>query len=381
MGNLRKRVAALCWVLAPLLSFSTSEAVTFQKIENTCHYDEVLKMDVWTSYAPPFAIKEFKSLIKEKYNKNIDVHVLRALSPDEFYDRVRSGVSDIISPSHNFMKDERTQFIDKKLIIPVDRTLTPNLNGIYPLYINNDFVTSDGKLYGVPLAAGGYSLLYNKDHFKKAPTSWNVLWDDKYKGRYSLSKDYYEANIYVTALALGYKGAQIHDINLINTVKFKLKLKHLLENANYWEGAPKDADLKNSVLTLAWGLSHSVTKDSAKKWKLALLDEGVSFWTDYLSVTRNVERNPFIKTVAMEWLNYVVGKRFQEKVIIEEKKYLSPLKISSDSRVASFQNKNEVTYLVNKSIYWPILTIRDRNGLKSVYDQVLEEIAANKKAH
>lgn len=366
--------------MVTLLTSSFSNALVLEKKENSCRYDEVLRMDVWTSYAPPFAIKEFKAHIKAKYKKNIDVHVLRVLSPDEFYDRVRAGISDIISPSHNFLKDERTQFIDKKLIIPVDRKLTPNLSQIYPLYINNEFVTHEGELYGVPLAAGGYSLLYHKDHFKKPPTSWNVLWQDEFKGRYSLSKDYYEANIYITALALGYKGAQIHDINLINTETFKLKLRQLLENANYWEGAPKDSDLQKDVLTLAWGLSHSITKDSDKKWKLAFLEEGVSFWTDYLSVTRNVERNPFARTLAMEWLNYVVGKSFQEKVIIHDKRYLSPLKLSPDSKVASFQDKNEVTYLVNKSIYWPILTVRDRNGLKSVYDQVVEEIKASKKS-
>jgi spermidine/putrescine-binding protein len=370
MENLPQRFCTLICLFATLLTPLFSNAIAE---ENTCHYDEVLTMDVWTSYAPAFAIKEFKALIKKKYNKNIDVQALRVLSPDEFYDRVRAGVSDIISPSHNFIKDERTQFINNKLIIPVDRALTPNLEKIYPLYITNEFVTEKGKLYGVPLAAGGYSLLYHKDHFKTPPTSWDVLWQDKYRGRYSLSKDYYEANIYITALALGYKGAQLHDINLINTLKFKTKLKQLLQNASYWEGAPKDEDLKNSVLTLTWGLSHSVIKDSAKKWKLAFLSEGVTFWTDYLAVTRNVERNPFIKAVAMEWLNYVVGRSFQEK-IIEDKKYLSPLVLSADSKASLFQNKNEVNYLVTKSTYWPILTVRERNGLKSVYDQVLDEI-------
>lgn len=351
----------------------------FSKAQETCHYDEVLRMDVWTSYAPPFAIQEFKTYIKEKYQKNIDVQVLRVLSPDEFYDRVRAGISDIISPSHNFMKDERTQFIHNKLIIPVDRTLVPNLAEVHPMFIKNDFVTDQGYLYGTPVAAGGYSLLFHKDHFKKPPTSWNVLWDPQYKGRYSLSKDYYEANIYVTALALGYKGPQIHDINLINTLKFKKKLRQLLENANYWEGAPKDSDLKNSVLTLSWGLSHAVLSDRAKKWQFAFLEEGVSFWTDYLSVTRNVERNPLIRAVAMEWLNYMLGRRFQEKVIIEEKKYLSPLVLRPDSKELKSQNKAEVTYLVNNSIYWPILSVRDRNGLKSVYDQVQEEILLSKK--
>jgi spermidine/putrescine-binding protein len=345
---------------------------TENQLENTCHYDEVLTMDVWTSYAPSEAIQSFKKYIAIKYNKNVDFHVRRVLAPDEFYDRVRSGITDIISPSHNFFKDVRTNFIKNGLIIKLDRSSIPNLTNVNSKYITNDFVTSAGRLYGVPLAAGGYSLLYDKNYFISPPTSWEVLWQPEFKRRYALSKDFYEANIYITALALGMTADQISDIEIIATPRFKKKLRQLLENAVFWQGAPKDADLKNVVLTTAWGVSHSVTADTEKKWMLAFTKEGVTFWTDYLAVTKNVERNPFAKKLAMEWLNFVLSQEYQEKAIIQ-RRYLSPLSLKVLPRSVVI-NRAEAQFLYDQSIYWPVLSVRNRNGLKVIYDEIMHDI-------
>ena len=343
------------------------------QLERTCHYDEVLIMDVWTSYAPPYAIQSFKKYISTKYNKNIDFHIRRVLSPDEFFDRVRAGITDIISPSHNFFKDVRTNFIKNEMVLPLDANLIPNLKFVNAKYITNDFVTGNGKLYGVPLAAGGYSLLYDKKHFKTPPTSWEILWDPEFKHRYAISKDFYEANIYITALALGLSPDKISDMAVISTPKFKAKLRQLLENAVFWQGAPQASDLTNVVLTTAWGVSHSVTPDPEKKWQMAFTHEGVTFWTDYLAVTKNVERTPFAKTVAMEWLNFVLSQEYQDKTVIQ-KRYLSPLSLTVLPRSVVI-NRAEAQFLYDHSIYWPVLSVRDRNGLKMIYDEAMRDIA------
>jgi|GEM_PF-3047474 Spermidine/putrescine-binding periplasmic protein len=346
--------------------------------ENTCHYDEVLTMDVWTSYAPKFAILKFKEYIRNKYSKNIDFHLRQVLTPDEFFDRVRAGITDVISPSHNFFKDERTNFIKNGMVIPLDALSIPNLKNVSPKYITNSFVTEGGRLYGIPLAAGGYSLLFDKSQFKTPPTSWNVLWQPEYKGRYALSKDFYEANIYITALAMGLNANQISDVNIVATPKFRAKLRTLLENAKFWQGKPKDADVKDVILTTAWGGSHSVLPDAEKRWQLAFTQEGVTFWTDYLAVTKNVERNPFAKTLAMEWLNFALSSDYQETAIRENSKYLSPLAVAHLQRSSGIQ-KTEVQFLYDNSIYWPILSVRNRNGLKVIYDEIMTEIESNRK--
>lgn len=357
-------------ILAPQ-AWSQSKQNEIQ-LERTCHYDEVLTMDVWTSYAPAEAVQNFKKYISNKYQKNIDIHVRRVLEPDEFFDRVRAGLTDIISPSHNFFKDVRTNFIKNEMILPLNEHDIPNLKNVNTKYITNDFVTEDKKLYGVPLAAGGYSLLYDKTHFRTPPTSWEILWEPEYKKRYALSKDFYEANIYITALALGVVADKVSDINIVATPKFRAKLRQLLENAVFWEGAPKETDLKDVVLTTAWGVSHSVNPDNEKKWQLAFTKEGVTFWTDYLAVTKNVERSPFAKTLAMEWFNYVLSQEYQ-KIAVIPKKYLSPLSLSVLPRSAVV-NRSEAQFLYDHSIYWPILSVRNRNGLKVIYDEVMDDI-------
>lgn len=334
-------------------------------------FDEVLTMHVWEPYAPEFTVKEFKKYIRKKYNKNIDVKVNYVAIPNEFFDHVRAKTTDIISPSHNFLKDEATRFIQHNLIIPIDLNIVTNLKKVESQLINNQLVSSNGRLFGVPFARGGYTLLYDKRKFPKAPDSWNVLWDPRFKGKYSLSKDYYESNIYITALALGVEPEKIGDVNAINSPAFKRKLKALLKNANFWTMVPKKSDVKDSVLSLAWGASHAIIGEDSKNWIMARPKEGMTVWADYLSVTAAVERSPFAKTLAMEWINYTLNDHFQEEVVIKMCNYISPLsgKFSGNDGDVKFMNEN--------GTFWPILTRRNRNGLKAIYDDVMADIKKN----
>lgn len=337
-------------------------------------YDETLRIDVWTSYAPTDAIDDFKKIILKKYNKKINVESRVVLSPDEFFDRVRSGKTDIFSPSHNFLKDERTEFIKHHLVLPISIKDVPNLALVESRYITNSFVTEDKKLYGIPAAAGGYGLLYNKALMKTAPTSWNVLWDPKYKKKYAISRDFYEANIYITALALGLQPEDISDLTKIDTPVFKAKLKELLSNARFWDGAPKKKDLDGVIFTTAWGVTGSVKDDTENQWVFSFPQEGITFWTDYLSVTTAVNRNPFVRKLAFEWLDMVLSKHYQVKYIVEKSKYLSttPQAISREI-FAEKSNEEALKYLNTKSVYWPIISTRTRNGLKYIYEKVLKE--------
>lgn len=375
-----KKLSTLALIL---LNFIVSDnTFSSEKLSNAkkSNYDETLRIDVWTSYAPAEAISDFKKIILKKYNKRIQVEARVVLSPDEFFDRVRSGQVDIFSPSHNFLKDERTEFIKHKLVLPITQKEVPNLALVEKRYITNSFVTEKQKLYGIPAAAGGYSLLYNKDLIKTAPTSWNVLWDPKYKKKYAISRNFYEANIYITALALGYSQEEMSDINKLDNPKFKLKLKELLANAHFWDGAPKEQDLQGMLFTTAWGVTGSVKDDVNNKWAFSFPKEGITFWTDYLSVTTAANRNPFVRTLAFEWLDMVLSKSYQEKYITEKSKYLSPTPnaISNSVFAGNATNEEALKYLNTKSFYWPIISTRTRNGLKFFYDKVLKEVAAKK---
>lgn len=362
-------------------SWDGNRAIAAVDLKKSSQYDETLTMDVWEPYAPDFAVKEFKSYIKNKYNKNIDVIVRYVFSPNEFFDQVRANKTDIISPSHNLIKDERYDFIDKNLIIPINRKKLPNLAGVDTHFLTNEFVTNKNKLYGVPFATGAYSLLYKKSAFlKDPPTSWNALWGRDLRSKYSLSQEFYESNIYITALAMGISPQHMADVGSLNSHAFREKLKDLLRNATFWQGVPHENDVKHSILTTAWGFSHSVHPDPKKEWLFAYPKEGITVWTDYLAVTRAVKRSPFAETLAFEWLNFTLSQSFQQRVTIELLKCFSAV----PGAYASLTNRDlqidpkEKEFFDRHKIYWPIMSTRNRNGLKMIYDEVVAEIKKEK---
>lgn len=337
---------------------------------------ETLTMDLWEPYAPDWAVNEFKAMIKKKYKRNVNIVVKYVYSPNEFFDRVRANQTDIISPSHNLIRDDRFDFIGKGLVIPVDKSVVANLKGVEPRFLDNGFASDAGLLYGVPFASGAYGLLYRKAHFKKPPQSWSVLWDPQYRGRYAISKDFYESNIYITALALGVAPARISEVDIHKTDRFKKRLKSLLQHANYWQGVPHDNEVAGSVLTTAWGFSHSVHNDKKQEWGFAFPKEGITLWTDYLLVTRAVNRSKFARTLAMEWLNFVLSPEFQRKVTIERLRCYSSVPEAYEAGAGkSVQiDPKEKEFLFKNAIYWPVLSARNRNGMKMIYDAVEEKI-------
>lgn len=362
-------------IITPLLTALFYFQASTLYAQSPSDFDETLTMDVWDPYAPDWTVAEFKKYIKRKYKKNINVVVKYVFSPNEFFDRVRANQTDIISPSHNLIQDDRFHFIKKRLVIPIDKRLIPNIKGVEPQFLNNEFITDGGILYGVPFAAGTYSLLYRKSAFKNPPESWSVLWDPQYRGRYAISKEFYESNIYITALALGFPKEKISEVDILKTQKFRKRLKSLLKYANYWKGIPHDEEVKTSVLTTAWGFSHSVHDDKKKEWGFAFPKEGLTLWTDYLLVTRAVNRSPFAKTLAMEWLNFILSPEFQSRVTIMQMRCYSavPEAYNYGGSVTKV-DPTEKKFLFKNALYWPVLTARNRNGLKYIYDSVEKEL-------
>ncbi len=66
---------------------------------------------------------------------------------------------------------------------PVNMNLIPAWKDFFPAFKSPPFNTVNGVHYGVSLQWGPNVLMYSKKTFKTAPTSWNVIYDKKYKGQ------------------------------------------------------------------------------------------------------------------------------------------------------------------------------------------------------
>jgi spermidine/putrescine transport system substrate-binding protein len=119
-------------------------------------------------------IAEFEKLTGAKVNyTNFE-------SNENMYSKlVGGGVSyDVVVPS-DYMID---RLVEEDLLLPLDYDNIPNMKYIDEQYQNLYF--DPDQLYTVCYNVGTTVLIYNKNLVDEEPTSWDVLWDEQYKGKF-----------------------------------------------------------------------------------------------------------------------------------------------------------------------------------------------------
>lgn len=98
---------------------------------------------------------------------------------ENMYAKLKSdGVSfDIVIPSDYMIQ----RLIEEGMLQKIDFTNIPNYKNIDAKYKGLYFDPKDE--YSVPYNVGMVGLIYNTKMVKEAPTSWEVMWDEQYKGK------------------------------------------------------------------------------------------------------------------------------------------------------------------------------------------------------
>jgi spermidine/putrescine transport system substrate-binding protein len=118
---------------------------------------------------------------------------------DEWWARLQAGEKfDFFIPTTDWV--QRAMAAD--LLHELDLSLIPNTKNLFADWQDNEVFQKDGKAYASPFARVYYSLTYNTDTFSEAPTSWDVTWDEQYKGKITMQDQSY-ARVGTTALLLG----------------------------------------------------------------------------------------------------------------------------------------------------------------------------------
>lgn len=330
-----------------------------------------LRILCWEGYAPKKFTRIFEDMISKKYGVNLKLTVKHVSSPQEFYNWIRIKEIDLISPAHNIPKSYKWKLIEQKLVLPINLNNVPNYQHLISELKNAEYLTHKGRVYGVPIVYGPYGLAYNTQYFDKAPDSWDILWDPKYKNRFSISADYYEANIYSAGLAAGLNKEEIFDFDrLWNNPTIKNKLELLAENAkSFWVGTDKVSDLDGLALAAAWGFSFSGLEEKGQIWKFAQPKEGTTGWVDNWLISHTLKNKPLMKKIAEEWINFSVGEQMQLYYVRELRQF--PVNLAIKSKLTNQEIKtyklDNPDYFKNNIILWKTLSLREQNGLKYMW--------------
>jgi putative spermidine/putrescine transport system substrate-binding protein len=137
-----------------------------------------LSLIAWEGYTQPDWVKPFEK------QTGCKVTAKYAGSSDEMVTLMRQGGGqyDMVSASG----DASVRLIRGGDVQPMNPKLIPDFKNFISVLKSPSHNTVDGVHYGISLQWGPNTLLYNTEKVKPAPTSWNVLYDPKYKGQITI---------------------------------------------------------------------------------------------------------------------------------------------------------------------------------------------------
>src|SRR5437016_9629721 len=165
-------VAAAAVALCVLAS-GVSSAADNSTITKVGKGEGKLNLIAWEGYTQPQWVKPFTKAtgckVSPKYGG----------SSDEMVTLMRTGQYDAVSASG----DASLRLIFGKDVRPIDPKLIPDYKNFIGQLKSPSHNTVKGVHYGISLQWGPNTLLYNTKKVKPRPTSWSVLYDQKFKGK------------------------------------------------------------------------------------------------------------------------------------------------------------------------------------------------------
>ncbi len=300
----------ISWVI--LLAFLVTVTLSAQSAQAA---SEKIRITCWEGYAKPF-VDGFKKLVKEKHGIDVEVAIFNPTDQDEFYAAAKNGTADLISPPADLAKTPRFYCFNKDsyYLSPVSLDNVSNFKHMLPFFKNDQSLIHEGKRYGLPYNCGPYGLAYNTDKVKEAPTSWGILWDPQYAGKYTINNNFHKCNIWITALYLGYTYDDIFDIDKLDRGKVQSKLNVLAKNAkSLWDGAANPDEFPGLSLATTWGFAAQQANLKGGHWLIASPKEGGTAWIDYWCITQAAKGQ--VKKLCEEWINFQLSPEVQQEVV------------------------------------------------------------------
>jgi len=267
---------------------------------------KVLNIWTWGIYCPDFATDSFE----KEYG--IKVNCTFYHGNEELWSKIQAGHKDldIIQPSNHMIQ----RFARAGLLSPIDINKIPNYQGLSEGFKKADYNTLDGKQYSVPYTFGVMGMAYRTDMVKEAPTSWEALWDKRYKSRIAFSRNPVDA-CFAVALYLGMditlldedtdaklslikKKMREQNPLLLKRISSLEEMKNLLASGEIWLTSADD------------GMIHKMELDG-QPVKFVIPKEGAAAWIDQFCIMSGAPH----KDAAYKWINHMLSPGIASQMI------------------------------------------------------------------
>ena len=282
-----------------------ADAMTYLKLLCPKPIGGELNFMVWEGYTDSAFTAPFERACGVKINATY------MGSSDDLVAKLRAGGSqtiDLVSPS----SDAITEIIQAGLAAPLDTTRVPSFGDLMAGFRALPVARSGGKIYGQPWAFGPNPLIYDTTKVTPKPTSWAVLWDDRYKGRISVQDDI--ATLYMVAQYLGLDDPKDPEKVKAKAIELRPRVR------KYWSTAGDMTQLfQSGEISLGEGwplMTHQLRLVKFPAGEV-IPKEGTTAWADHWVITTGAQN----LDAAYAWLEYA-AQPFTQKLLADVTGYI-----------------------------------------------------------
>ena len=170
------------------------------------------------------------------------------------------------------------------LVTPLDMSLIPSFTNVDPKFQKPAFdPETDGKKYSVPYQWGTTGIGVRLDKVSETVTSWQTMWDPKYKGQIIMENEMTET-IGAALKLLGYSLNSTSEDELTQAGDKLIEQKPLV--VAYDTNNMKRNMTQGTPLVHAWNADALLVMDDIGQDKLGyvLPEEGYTVWIDNLAI-------------------------------------------------------------------------------------------------
>jgi spermidine/putrescine-binding protein len=204
-------------------------------------------------------------------------------------------------------------FAQSGLVQPWDTKLIPNFKHLNPSMVRAG--QYNGKQYGIPDDWGFDAILYRKDKVDPKDRSWNLLYDERYKGKIAWYEDPVE-NLTIAGMLLGFKNPWNQtNAQLQQSKNFLISKKHLVKFIWSSETQLDQAFASGDVwIALAWPYDWVLAK---KKYPVVYMHPHAGkqrqiAWVGMFMLLKNTPRPHLAHAYVDAWSSAKSGKWLED---------------------------------------------------------------------
>lgn len=292
----------------------------------------------WTTYIAENTISDFETAT------SIDVTYDNFSNNEELLAKMQAGAKgyDVIFPS-DYMVDV---MMKEDLLLKIEPSKIPNNNNLLEKFRSLRY-NNGTDIYAVPYLWGTVGIGIDTSKVKEYSSSWDMLFDEKYKGKISMLDDM-RFGMIPALKNLGYS------INTKNTQELEEAKNLMLSQKTLVRAFTSDTYinlLKSGEVWIAYGYSGDIYQAASQNKDIIYLvpEEGTAIWVDNMCIPKSAP-NP---NLAKQFINYMLEGKVGADI--------------SNSTLYANPNREAKKYIDDKIVNNPNIYISDTLIRKSEF--------------